>query len=105
MIEPIAEALIMVNVNMTFTGFSLPCIPGFELNTLYKGAQSLYEITKPDYIFKVATVDIALLTLDGLTFTLTDDVFLYTFLVNRPPLHDLTGWSDIYADFKGQVNV
>ena len=104
-VEPIADALAMVGIDMVFASSIIPCLPGFELNTLYKGEQSGFEVTKPDYVFQVATEDLVGTALDGLPFSLTDEVFLYSFEVSRPPFNDLTGWSVIYANFVGQTNV
>jgi len=104
--EPISEVLLIAGIPLTFTGFELQGIPGFEISTLYKGEQSYYEVTKQDFNFQVESVEVVTnsITTD-MVFTITDSAYVHTFKVSRPVVADLTGWSVLYADYQGKVNV
>lgn len=105
MVEPIQQVLEIAGLDLTFPDFTISGLPGFEFNTLFKGETTVYEVTKPDFSFQVATEDTINTLFDGLQFTMTDEIYLYTFKISKPAFHDLTGWSILYADFLGRVNV
>jgi len=97
--EPITRALTIAGTTLTFNDFTIRGVVGFNLTVLYKGEQSLYEIEKQNFSFQIATSDV----LDneitmGLTFTAENSGYLYTFQLDRPPIPDVTGWSEIHTN-------
>lgn len=104
--EPIAEVLGVAGEELNFGTFQVRGLPGFELVTLYKGETSLYEVTKQDFLFNLNSTDITLNSIaEGMSFILVDSSYTHTFKVSRPPQADLTGWSVLFADYEGKVNV
>ena len=97
-IEPIQQALSIAGIDLVFQDFDILGIPGFNTSVLYKGEVSLYEVEKQNFSFQVATID----TIDNqvaidMLFTMEDSGYQYQFRLDRPPVNDLTGWSELHA--------
>ena len=99
-LEPIAEVLEKINVLLTFSTYTIYGLPGFELTILYKGEQSLYEVLKQEFEFRVASTDVVANTIiTGDTFSIEDTAYKHTFKVGRTPTPDLTGWTVLHVDY------
>ena len=90
---------------LTFTDFSIYAIPGFDLQVLYKGEESVYEVTRQNFSFQTASSYIAENSIvEGLEFTMTDEIYIYTFTVLG--FHpDLTGWGMLQTAFHSKTTV
>ena len=97
--EDIQMVLEKAGVLLTFTQFELYGIPGFQFETLVS-LDSNYEVTKQNFIFQVATLDVADngLQVDD-TFSVDDTAYSYMFKVTKTPVPDLTGYSKLYVDY------
>jgi hypothetical protein len=100
MTEEISKCLSIAGITLTFDGFDILAIPGFESSMLYKGEATLYEVEKQWFAFQIATADVVenTIALDD-QFTMEDTSYVYTFSVARLPIPDLTGFSKLHADF------
>lgn len=100
MTEDITTCLEIAGVTLTFQDFEILGIPGFQTSMLYKGEPTLYEVEKQWFAFQIATIDTVEnpIELDD-QFTMEDTGYIYTFVVNRLPIPDLTGWSKLQVDF------
>jgi hypothetical protein len=90
---------------LTFSGFTIKGIPGFELQILYKGEESLYEVERQNISFHTSVHDLAVNSVtDADEFTCSDRTYLYTFVVEgiEP---DFTGWAFMKVSFKSRVLV
>lgn len=99
----IQNTLNIAGKDLTFQGFSIKGIPGFELQTLYKGEESLYEVERQNFSFHISAADWAASQIDqDMTFTITDYAFVYTFNVDgiQP---DLNGWAFMKASYRSKV--
>lgn len=101
--ELIDKALSIGGVTLTFDDFTIKGFPGFNLTRLYRGEQSLYEIEKQNFSFQIATKDVVKYDISANdTLTISDNVYLYDFIVELDPIHDLTGWSELHVNFQGK---
>lgn len=68
--------------------------------TILSGEHTVYTVEKQNFMFQVDTKQIAWLEITTETqFSLSDGTYFYTFVLNRPPVPDLMGWSILYTDF------
>jgi len=98
--EPILELLTTFGIPLDFNAFTVLGIPGFDTQVLYKGETTLYEVERQNFSFAVPTLDcrdnnIAV----GMQFAMEDTAYRYSFEVDRPPIADLTGFSEIHVIF------
>ena len=97
--EPRAKALTIAGTKLDFGNFDIQGIVGFNLTVLYKGEQSLYEVEKQNFSFQIATQDaIDNAIVSGLTFFIDEGDKKYNFQLDRPPIDDLTGWSELHTN-------
>lgn len=102
--EPIADLLLCFGVPLEFNAFTVLGISGFDTQVLYKGETTLYEVERQNFSFCVLTKDcrdnnIAV----GMQFFMEDGSYRYTFEVDRPPIADLTGMSEIHVIFQART--
>lgn len=98
----IQKVLASAGVDLIFPTFDFKGIPGFDLQVLYKGEESLYEVERQNVTFQVAITDLAENSVEpDLTFTCEDTAYIYTFNVEgiEP---DFTGWAFMKVSFRGK---
>lgn len=100
------RALTLAGTVMSFDGFEIKGIVGFNLSMLYKGEQTLYGTETQNFSFQTTTTNVVNFDLaeDNL-FTVTESGKTYRFKISRTPVDDITGWSEIHCDHIGEVSV
>lgn len=98
-IEPISTALEIAGIPLAFDSFDLMCFPGFSTSVLYKGEVSLYEVEKQNFVFQVSLEECLdkRIVIDT-EFYMIDHGYQYNFKLDRPPIHDLTGWASLHCN-------
>jgi hypothetical protein len=99
----IQNTLAIAGKDLTFSTGAIKGIPGFELQTLYKGEESLYEVERQNFCFHISAADWVASQIDvDMTFTITDLANVYTFNVEgiQP---DLNGWAFLKATYRSKV--
>ena len=98
-IEPINKALTIAGIPLAFDSFDLMCFPGFNTSVLYKGEVSLYEVEKQNFVFQVSLEEcLDKRIIIDTEFSMEDHGYKYTFKLDRPPIHDLTGWASLHCN-------
>lgn len=98
-IEPIAKALKIAGIPLAFASFDLLSFPGFNTSVLYKGEVSLYEVEKQNFVFQVSLEECLDRRVEIDTeFYMVDSGYRYNFKLDRPPIHDLTGWASLHCN-------
>lgn len=104
--EPISEILDLIGETLTFTDFTILGIPGFDSLRMIGGEHSPYSVHRQEFSFQIATADAQGYVLDkDTTFTCSDDIYIYTFKIDRPPISDLTGWSQLFVNFVSKAAI
>ena len=104
MIEPITVALETCGTLLTFDQFEVYGIPGFQTQVFYKGEATLYEVDRQEYAFELSTADCFENEIkQDMVFYMEDETYSYKFIIDRPPVADLTGWSKINVNYQGKV--
>ena len=85
---------------LEFDSVIIQGIPGFDLSVLYKGETTVYEIERQNFSFMVSTVEVESNEIKkGDFFELIDNTFRYKFQLDRPPISDLMGYSELKVNF------
>lgn len=94
--EDIDSLLDMMGEVMSFSWGEIKGIPGFDTSILYKGEVTPYEIEKQNIVFITSTKNILEnnVKIDD-KFTYTDGSYIYTFQIDRTPMQDITGYSEL----------
>lgn len=107
-LEPINKALNLVGDTLDFGDFTIKGIPGFSINLLHRGEDTIKSIEVQAFNFRISTQD----SLDNnvvkdMVFTYTDrqNTFNFTFKTESNPLPDLTGWSRVNVNYIGKTAV
>lgn len=97
--EPISAILNKAGDLLFFDSFEIYAVPSIDFKML-AGEPSTYEVFFPEIVFRTSSCTIAERSIvEGMSFSIVDDVYRYTFKINRNPLPDFTGWAAIPADF------
>lgn len=98
----IQKVLKTAGVDLTFTTFDIKGIPGFDLQVLYKGEESLYEVERQNISFHVHILDLAENSVtNDMQFSCEDDTYRYTFNVEGVE-PDFTGWAFMKVSFRSK---
>ena len=101
----IQKVLSISGIDLTFSSFDFKGIPGFDLQVLYKGEESPYEVERQNITFQVAISDLAENGVEpGMQFTCEDTTYLYTFNVEGVE-PDFTGWAFMKVSFRNKEAV
>mgnify|MGYP006289645777 FL=1 len=83
---------------LTFNQAEILGIPGFAVESSF-GLDGDYKVEAQSFAFQISTVDCSENSImQDDEFTMEDEVYVYTFVVDKTPIPDLTGFSKLYAN-------
>ena len=90
---------------LTFASGTLLACKGIS-TSLLRQEPSFSEVEQQEFNFYASTQDLLNFIIDDeTTFTTTDGLYIYSFLVLRNPIHYTDGWSRIPATLTGKIPV
>ena len=94
-----------VPLGLPIPAFTLRSLPNFD--TFHIESHNAGTVTEEAYFsFMVKTVDeVANEITEGFLCSLTDDFYIYSFVLNDSPQPDMTGWSILKANYLGKEYV
>ena len=95
--EPITKLFSIAGINLVFENVTIKGVPRFDIVRL-QALQSNYEVEMEDISFDIATVDGINLIVDS-QFTVVDQIYRYTFSLDKLPIPDFTGFSKLKVNF------
>lgn len=97
--EPIQKLLAIAGNTLEFEGFDILGILGFDVSILSSGETSLYEVQRQNFSVQVDTKDVIDNSIEKeMSFKVTNGERQYTLQLDRPPVDNLSGWSQLYCN-------
>ena len=96
--ELIQTILRQTSEPLEFTSCTIYAVPSFNTSLLISSEMSVYRVEQQEYNFMTSTKDCFDndITVD-MNFTMSDNIYEYTFKTNGKPISQLDGWSRLPA--------